>query len=310
MKDITYAITVLGKVDTENLGVTYSHEHLIVKPNSDDPKYYDYTLDDINKSIEETFSFKRSGGKTVVEMTPINYGRDPNAYKKISEITGVNIICCTGFHKTEFLPDFVYNSKDEDIFNLLMKEINEGIEDTGIRPGVLKIGTSFNTINDIEKKLIGIVAKAHSCTGLPVSTHCDKGTMGVEQAQLLIKNGVNPERIVLGHVDIPKDIDYVKKLCSMGVNVQIDHVGRELDSKDSFRINMINDLVADGYVKQIFISGDMGKKDYFKSYGGKPGLEYIADELKYNLVEKIGIKNFNQIMIDNPKRFFKIQKNK
>lgn len=304
-----YAVSVLGKLDVERLGVTYSHEHLLVKPNINDKKYYDYTLDNIDKSISEVFSFKNSGGNTVVEMTPINYGRNPLGYARISRETGINIICCTGFHKKEFLPDFVYNLNDEDIFDILLKEVNEGIDGTDVRPGVLKIGTSYNIIYNIEKRLISIVAKVHKSTGLPVSTHCDKGTMGIQQANLLIKQGVPPERIILGHVDIPRNLEYLVELCRMGVNIQIDHVGRELDNGDQFRIDMIDTLIKNGFDNQIFISGDMGKKSYFKSYEGEPGLCYIVEAFRKKLISKIGEDKYNKILIENPKRLFEVKNN-
>ena len=95
-------MTVTGPVNANLLGIVYSHEHLIVQPQISDEKYIPYTLSDENASAKEVQLFANAGGKTIVEMTPINYGRDVLAYQRIAEKTGIYVICCTGFHKELF----------------------------------------------------------------------------------------------------------------------------------------------------------------------------------------------------------------
>ncbi|WP_040213067.1 phosphotriesterase family protein [Clostridium polynesiense] len=299
--------TVNGIINEENLGITYSHEHIIVKPDKEDKKYLAYTLDDIEKSTKEVEAFKKNGGSTIVEMTPINYGRNVLAYKKISQETGVNIIYCTGFHKEEFLPYWVYEKTNIEIYNFVMKEIQEGMDDSLILPGVLKVGTSLNKIVPIEEKLINVMSRVQIDSGLPMNTHCDKGTMGREQAELLIKNGVNPDRIIIGHVDIPRDKYYLEDMCKMGVNISIDHVGRDMQ-KDIETIHTIKYLIEKGYRDKIFISGDMGKKSYLPAYGGEPGFRYILRDFKDEFVKILKDSDFNHILKENPKRVFRIIK--
>lgn len=296
--------TVLGEVNCCAIGITYSHEHLFVKPN-DKPKYKDYTLDDFEKSKSEVEKFKELGGRMIIEMTPINYGRNPLGYRKISQQTGVKIICCTGFHKKEFLPEWVYQLSTQQIINYLIKEIETGIDNTGVKPGILKIGTSFKKIFPIEAKLLKVISEVHKKTNLAISTHCDKGTMAVEQAELFLQAGVKPENILLGHVDLNNNLNYLSSLCKKGFNISIDHLGRELDNNDESRVNLVKKLIEQGYEKQIFLSGDMGKKSYLEAYGGRPGLSYIIDKfslyLNNNGISKTKIK---KILLDNPARFF------
>ena len=103
---MTMINTVTGPVSAEALGITYIHEHLYVIPNAL-PEYYDYTLDNIDKSIAEAISFKNAGGQTLVDLTPINYGRSPLILKKIAESATINILFVTGFHKEEFQPKWL-----------------------------------------------------------------------------------------------------------------------------------------------------------------------------------------------------------
>ena len=295
--------SVTGQIDANALQFTLMHEHLIVKPQINDPKYEPYTLDNPAKSTFEVIEYKTHGGKSIVDMTPINYGRNVDQLQKIGKASKTNILFTTGFHKEEFLPDYVADSTVDQLKDIIENEINCGVGDNHLKPSIIKCGSSFNMITDNEKKCIKAAAIAHSDTGLPISTHCDKGTMGKEQLELLMDAGVKPEHILLGHVDIPEDFEYLNTLCEMGVNIEIDHVGRHLDDHDRTRVEFISKLIKSGYIHQIFISGDFGKKDYLYTYGGKPGLTYFLKDLKESLSKTIGIRNYETIMIDNPKRF-------
>ena len=299
-----FAQTVLGKINVEEMGITLYHEHLGMKPGPEE-KFLPYTFDDPKKIANELTLFKNSGGGTFVEMSPLNFGRDVKSYAEISEKTGVHVLCCTGFHKKRFIPDWVYEKKDSEIRSVLLEEINKGIDRTGIKAGVVKIGTSNKQIYPIEERIIAIVSSVNKETNIPVSTHCDKGTMVLEQCDLFMKNNIKPERVLLGHTDIPNDVDTLKKICDMGFNVGIDHVGRDLENHDQTKIDMIRDLIDGGYIEQLFIAGDMGKKDYLKTYGGKPGFDYIVTAFKDYLFENgIDESQYQKILIENTKRFF------
>ena len=63
-------------------------------------------------------------------------------------------------------------------------------------------------------------------------------------------------------------------------------------------------MIKEGFGSQLFLSGDMGKKDYITTYGGKPGLDYILGVFKNKFVKEIGKEYFDKITKDNPKRFF------
>ncbi len=301
---MNYAMTVKGKKRADELGITYAHEHLLVKPNSPDPKYEDYTLDDLGKSSAEAAAFRAAGGQTLVEMTMINYGRDAEGLQNISRETKADIICTTGFHKDEFIPDWFDEKSDGVIGSLLEQEIAEGIDGTDIQPGVIKCGTSLQTMTAREKRAFSIVAAVQREMDIPVSTHTEKGTMGIEQADLLLKAGVAPGRILLCHIDSRQDTEYAAEILRRGVFVCFDHVGRELADHDALRVKMFAELFSAGFGNQLMVAGDMGKKSYFRSYGGKPGLSYILQGLVPELKKAIGEDGVRKLLIENPQRFF------
>lgn len=296
-------MTVAGLVNIDQLGTVYSHEHLIVQPQIPDKKYIPYTLNDEKASTQEAKLFANAGGKTIIEMTPINYGRDVLAYQRIAKKAGIHVICCTGFHKELFMPDWFQDKKTSEIYDFVFNEIENGIDGTLVRPGVIKLGTSFEMITEQEKRSIEIAAKLHQDTGIMISTHCDKGSMGIEQLELLESYGVEAKNVLLGHIDSRHDIDYAKELCKRGATICIDHVGRSLEDHDAFCVEMITQLIEDGFADQVVLSGDMGKTDYLLAYGGAPGLEYILTELKSELVQYISEEDFWKMLIKNPQRF-------
>ncbi len=303
MSDWNQIVTVNGNITPEELGITYVHEHVMVKPQLPDEKYDAYTLDDEAKSCEEVKKFAGVGGHTIVEMTPIHYGRNVRALQRIAKQTGTKIICTTGYHKELFQPRWFCEKNDEELYEILIDEILNGMDGSDVHPGVVKFGTSYNEITKQEERAIRVVAKVHKNTGIPLSTHCDKGTMGMEQVKRLDALGVDLRRVLLCHIDSAEDYEYAKELCKTGVHICFDHVGRELENHDQLRVQMLVKLIEDGFIRQLHISGDMGKKDYFTTYGGRPGLTYILTDLKEELLKYISLEDYNQIMIGNPARY-------
>ena len=155
-----------------------------------------------------------------------------------------------------------------------------------------------------------MAARAQRELGLPISTHCDKGTMGLEQAEILKSLGVDLSRVLLCHIDSRMDIEYAMKICELGANICLDHVGRELADRDQFRVEMITELVRAGFAGRVTLSGDMGKKGYLPAYGGKPGLAYILTDLRGELMKYISGEDFRRLTVENPARIFAVFKNR
>ena len=291
--------TVLGTV--EEIGTTYIHEHLYVVPN-ELPKYQDYTLDDIDRTIQEVGRFTKAGGHTLVDLTPVNYGRNPIALEKIARETGANILFVTGFHKEEFLPTWVDELSNQEIYDFLIQEIVNGVSSHELLPSAMKIGTSLNQVTNKEKRIIEIAGEVQRDMRIPMITHCDQGSMGVEQLQLLRKSGADIEKICLSHCDLMKDVEYLKRICDQGASLSFDHVGRDLENKDKIHAKLLTELVKSGYEDFICLAGDMGRKKYHKSYQGSPGLDYILTDFKEIMLDKIPEKSFEKMITLNPQR--------
>ena len=159
-------MTVTGPVNANLLGTVYSHEHLIVQPQIPDEKYIAYTLSDENASAKEVQLFANAGGKTIVEMTPINYGRDVLAYQRIAEKTGIYVICCTGFHKELFMPSWFKEKKSSQIYDEVLNEVVSKMKTLG-KPFVIVLNTAYpkkeETIQMVEEMSLKYDESVYAC---------------------------------------------------------------------------------------------------------------------------------------------------
>ena len=181
--------TVLGDISPETLGVTYMHEHLIIESEIVKKDYEHIYLPSTEDAVTEVLLCKKAGVQSMVDCMPTGAGRNPQKLQKISELTGINIIATTGLHHDRY-----YKSDDEieklsssQLGQLFINEIENGMDDTEIKAGIIKVATSGSEIKDREIKLFEAAAVAHDKTGIPIISHCEHGKGALEQIKLFTK---------------------------------------------------------------------------------------------------------------------------
>lgn len=266
--------TVLGDICSDELGFTYSHEHLYTMPPSSQTDR-DLEISDYNKSLKELISFKAAGGNTLVEASTIDYGRNIRALVEMSESAGVNIVATTGFNKHIYYPDWVASKNIDEIATVLIDDITLGIDGTSHKAGFLKGGSYYNIIDPLEKKTTVAIAQAQKRTNAPVWIHTEAGTMSWEMLQILLENGVPPKAIAIGHMDRNLDWYHHERLLKQGIYVQFDGPSKVKYYPDGLRIEFMQRYKQEGYLSQLLLSGDMGRASYLCAYGGGPGFEFI-----------------------------------
>jgi predicted metal-dependent phosphotriesterase family hydrolase len=268
--------TVCGDIDPAQLGACYPHEHVLCVP-PPDVTDRDLEMDSELVAVQELTWFKQAGGRALVDMTPADYGRNAPGMKRVSAATGIHLIATTGLHKEKFSGRIVKDKSIDELAVRFARDVTEGVDGTDIKAGVIKAASSLNAITAKEKKVFRAAARAHHATGAVISTHTEVGTMGLEQIQLLISEGVEPERIIIGHVDRKLEWDYHLTLWKTGVTLSYDQISKEKYAPDSQRVEFILRAVKEGFGKQIVLGGDLARKSYWPSYGtgGGPGLTYI-----------------------------------
>jgi 5-phospho-D-xylono-1,4-lactonase len=298
--------TVRGDISPESLGVTYMHEHLYGCSPSEGTDL-DLNLDSEAAAAHELLLFKQAGGGAIVEMSPQDYNRNPLALKRLSETTGVHVVMVTGYIKAASADKFVEHKSVNDITDELIKDIQEGVDGTDIKAGLLKAGSSLNKITSNEEKMLRAAAKAQPETGTLISTHTEAGTMALEQIALFKEAGVPPEKILIGHMDRKLDYDYHLEVAKTGVTLGYDQFSKEKYYPDFERIDFISQLFKAGYGKQITISGDLARRSDLTSYGGGPGYTFILWRIIPWLRKKgLTQADIHTLFVETPKRLLEI----
>ncbi|MGC6178170.1 phosphotriesterase family protein [Lacrimispora sp. 38-1] len=283
-------------------GYTLMHEHITIDL-SGIKNDEDCRLDCFEETEKELSRLHELGVRRILDVTNIGMGRDPQYCFRMEKKTGIEILRATGFYKEPFLPEFVYNMSVRNLAELAIKEILEGIENTGIKARIIgEFGTSKDTFTEMERKVFDSMALAAVQTGAVVTTHTTLGTMALEQAKYLKSEGVKPEKIIIGHLDLSQNPDYILSVLKEGVNIGFDTVGKNNYCPDSFRARTLKRIAEEGYLEQVVLSMDITRKSHLRKWGG-PGYAYLFETflpmlLEYGLSEE----QIELLMIDNPDR--------
>lgn len=318
--------TVKGVIDPKDLGVTCTHVHLTgalpewLNPTTWPGLTYFYSrgsshfadigLPDPEKMVQEVKSFEKAGGKALVEMTAIDFGRKIKPIMDVANRVEAHIIVTTGFNRGVFCEPWVYKHSEKQLADLFIREITEGIEGTSIKAGVIKIPGSYNHIKSVEEKAIRAAARTHLASGAPISSHTGMGTMGLEQIKILQSEDVDPSHVIIGHLDLCPDYYEHKEIIKRGAYIQYDQVGKAKYGPDSARIELIIKLVKEGFGEHILVGEDFARKSDLAAYGGGPGLSYVLTKFAPRLkmaAEAEGLDGnevFDQIFIRNPAKAF------
>ena len=300
--------TVLGDIDPDEVGFTYPHEHLYCVPTQNQPDR-DFELSSYDKSLYELNEFKSVGGNTLVEGSTIDYGRNPEALRRMSKSSKVNVVCTTGFNKYMYYPEWAKEYTEEELANYMIRDIEEGCYGTDIKAGQIKTGGSYNVLHPDEIKVTHACADAHIATGAPLWCHTEQGTMAIEISEIYESHHINMERVCIGHLDRNCDPEYLLDVASHGCYIEFDGCGKVKYYPDSTRIECLQILKEHGYINRIMISGDMGRASYLKGYGGGPGFRYIKTKFIPRMLRNgFTEDDIEQIFVRNPKNWLTFRK--
>ena len=336
-------MTVNGEIELDSLGITLMHEHIFTNvsgwwhcPSCKDRMYLakdkvnmsilgelrmdpfvnqdNLVLNDVGAVTNELKELYKLGGRTVVDPTNIGIGRNPKILREISEETNLNIVMGAGFYLQPTHPDFVKNLTKRDISELIVNEFINGVDDTGIKIGIIgEIGISKDFTSEEEKVLRG-AAMASKATKLPLSVHLPGWERhGNKVLEIAKEEGCLNKQIVLCHMNPSHhDIEYQQKLAENGAWIEYDMIGMDYyyaDQKaqcpyDNENATAIKNLIDNGFLNSILLSQDVFIKMMLKKYGGF-GYTYILTHFKNRLLN-IGVleDQINEILINNPRNVF------
>ncbi len=282
-------------------GITLMHEHTTIDL-SGVKKDLDCQLDCYQETVKEYRRLYELGVRTIVDVTNDGMGRNVDYVLNVEKETGIRIVQSTGFYKEPFLPERVYTQTEQELADWMIKEITEGIEG-GPKAGMIgEIGTSKNQMTSMEKKVFDASIIAAKATDMPIYTHTTLGTYAPEQAAYFANAGLKLDRIVLGHIDLSGDLDYIRRVLDTGICIGFDTVGKNNYFPDAKRIEYLLALEAEGRLDQVVLSEDLTRKSHLAFKGGI-GYSYIFETFIPQLMAA-GLKqeSLDKMLIHNPAR--------
>lgn len=299
--------TVLGDIDASSMGYTMAHEHLFTRPQGHGGKVEeDHLLDSYDKAIQMMEEYKAVGGGSIVEATPQSWGRDAARMVQVSEATGVHVIACTGYICEEHgMEPEVSDWSIEYLAEVMVSDLTEGMDGTTAKAGWIKAGSAYMHITPNEEKVLRAAARAATQVGCVVHTHTTNGTMGIEQTEILEDEGFDLSRMIIAHVDRNPDLWYHRKMLSKGVSLIYDGPGKAKYYPDSMRVDLLRQLVEDGYADRLMLTNDMGRRSHHKVWGFGPGWTWIKERFLPRLAEEgFSQEVLDKFMIHNPRRMY------
>jgi phosphotriesterase-related protein len=306
---------VLGPIETEDLGFTLMHEHIIVTSwamRRCFPGYLDEEKLMVD-AVREVSSARERGVRTMVDLTAINLGRDIHVIRDVAEKTGMQLIAATGFYWTE--EPWMDAWEAEALAEYLIREVSEGIEGTASRAGVIKCATDRLGVTPFNEKLLRATARAHRATGVPISTHTAVANRsGLAQQDVFDREGVDLRRVVIGHCGDSEDIPYLESILRRGSTIGMDRNGIDLILPTRQRVATIAELCRRGWADQMVLSHDASchidwfPRQLIEQMASKWNYRHVCDEVIPALRESgVSDEEIRAMTVDNPRRFFEQQ---
>jgi len=317
--------TVLGLLDASQLGYTLAHEHIADAPDvlKRWPKEWGGRTEFSARAVEKLKGIKAAGIGAIADLTTYDVGRDIRFLEEVSRKSGLPMIAATG---QRFFPprvaDVAMPARTIDgLAAYFIKEIEQGIDGTGIKAGVIKIGIITKDPTALEETGLRAAARASKATGAPIRTHTDaRNRAGESHAAILESEGIDPARVSFDHSDDSGDIDYFLGLARRGYSLGMDHVHRGLsaDFKPAFekRADCIKKLIDAGFAGKIFLSTDsefggallpQEAREWRETIDPPDGMLFETRKL-IPYLKQIGVsdRDIRTITVENPRRFFSL----
>jgi phosphotriesterase-related protein len=315
-----YVMTVNGSESPGKMGLTLEHEHILVDFIGADSTGYSRwnKVSVIEKALPFVIEAKGKGVRTIIDCTPAWLGRDPVLLRSLSRIAGVNFITNTGYYganKNKYIPQSFYEQDAQELADLWISEFENGIEDTGIKPGFIKIAVDpDDSLSDEHRKIITAAGFAHLKTGLAIASHTGPDNPAFAQVEILKDMGVDPSAFIWVHAQ-SGTTDGNIRAAKDGVWISLDNIRRRDNAESGsngtveWYADRIFEMKKEGLLSKVLISHDSGWFDPAKPGGGTFNgytdiFDYLIPALK---VKGLTDKDVDQILVKNPQEAFKIK---
>jgi phosphotriesterase-related protein len=237
------------------MGFTLMHEHILVGAAGVYADYPEFFGPDPMERVVEALKTARAGGvDTIVDATTLDLGRDIRLLYEASRKTGVNIIACTGWWLE--IPRFFTGLSADQLAEVFLREIEQGISGTDIKAGILKAAHDIDGVTPMGEIMLRAVARAHRRSGLPIMLHSySPGRVGLQQLAILKDEGVALNRVKMDHSNDTMDVEYLIALMEEGCYLGLDRYPG-MNVSPLSRTRTMKALIDAGYADRLCPSHD------------------------------------------------------
>ncbi|HYF46648.1 MAG TPA: hypothetical protein VD926_10600 [Acidimicrobiales bacterium] len=312
--------TVTGSIDTADLGPTLMHEHVFVLSPEIIQNYGDYwDLEErIADAVAKLNDLASRGIRSIVDPTVIGLGRYLPWVQQVADQVDVRIVPATGLYTYNDVPFYfhyrglVFDTDPDPMVTYFVKDITEGIGDTGVRAGIIKCATDEAGLTPGVERVLRACARTHRETGVPITTHTSAAHhRGRDQQRVFEEEGVDLSRVVIGHSGDSTDLDYLRELMDKGSMIGMDRFGIDVLLPFDDRVQVVVDLCQQGYADRMVLAHDAAcYMDWFTpevQSAMAPNWHYnhISDDVIPELLSRgVTQAQVDQMLVDNPRRLF------
>ena len=291
--------TVAGDIETIR-GRILAHEHLQIDLSAQKGPANKVGEAEIPAVVEDLRTAKEFGLAAITDLSAPRWGRDPNALRRISEQAGVLVVCAAGFYWDPF-PEIAETAPVEAIRDAMIAEVETGADGTGIRCGVIKVGTAREP-NAPAERLFRAAAAAAIATGAPVITHTSSPDQAAWHVRVLERAGMDMAHVVISHMGAANDVSELVEAARAGVFLGIDKVSFPKGPTNDQLADLVRDACDKGLERQINLSSDIARRTLLSRFGGRGYATVFRDFVP--MLEARGIKaaTIETMLCDNPAR--------
>ncbi len=258
--DDAFVQSVTGRIAAGDLQLTLPHEHVLVDfIGADQVSRSRYDPEVVFKKVLPRLTdTARLGVKTLIECTPAYIGRDPQLLVRLSKESGLNILTNTGYYGAsggKYLPRNAHEESADQLARRWLAEWTNGIEDSGVRPGFMKIGMDGGPLTAVNRKLVEAAAITHRESGLPIASHTGDGQAALGQLEALSAAGIDPSAWIWVHAHLENDFSIHHKVARQGGWVEFDGLGPDTIER---HVELVRSMKAEKLLHRVLISHDAG----------------------------------------------------
>mgnify|MGYP001050167522 FL=1 len=261
--------TTQGPLRKEELGLILPHEHIFVDLGPIEAESYRRArAEEVIAVMVPYLQAARAAGVTaLVECTPVGVGRRVDIVKAVADAAAFPVAVATGVYREPWVPEWVHAASEEELAAWMVRELCEGVEETGVRAAWIKLSAGDEGITPVEAKILRAAARAGQVTGALIGSHTIRGRVVREQLDIIEAAGYRPERFLWIHTQAEPDFDLHLEMARRGCWLEYDAIGSDGFSDEWF-IERIHRLLDAGFGEQLLLSHDRGWYDPSKPNGG------------------------------------------